>query len=180
MQALHAGDASTGTGEWYLSGNIMDGNKSLTNDNFLGLDLGNIPEADRPKAKAAKAFDVTAALPSQNAKDALKDVLDNAGATLPKRDAVDARVVSETKTKTATGMGVFGKAGIIDNPLAVGGWPVYNTIAAPADTDNDGMADSWEKQNGLNSNDPLDRNKVGKDGFTMLENYLNSLTDKKK
>lgn len=179
MQALHAGAASTGTGEWYLSGNTMEGDRRLTKDNYKGLDLENIPEADRPKAIANKAFEVSAVLPEQTAKDAFKDVLANAGATLPKRDAVDARIVKETKTKTATGMGAFGKPGIIDSPAALGGWPVYNTIAAPADTDHDGMPDAWEKKNGLNANDANDRNKIGKDGYTLLEQYLNSLVSGK-
>jgi hypothetical protein len=179
MQALYAGETSTGTGEWHLSGNIMYGNKSLTNDNWQGLDLANIPESERAKARSRNAFEISAAIPLQSAKDAFADVLANAGATLPKRDAVDARIVNETKTKTAKGMGVFGKAGIIDNPAAVGGWPVYNTAPAPVDTDNDGMPDTWEKQNGLNANDASDRNKIDSDGFTMLEKYLNSLVHQK-
>ncbi|WP_207492314.1 pectate lyase family protein [Aridibaculum aurantiacum] len=178
MQALHAGDASTGTGEWYLSGNIMEGDKALTKDNYKGLDLSKIPEQDRSKAIAKSPFAVTAAIADQSAKDAYKAVLANAGATFPKRDAVDERVVNETKTKTAKGMGVFGKPGIIDSPEAVGGWPVYKTAAAPVDTDHDGMPDEWEKKNKLDPNNPEDRNNVGPDGYTMLEKYLNSLVTK--
>ena len=37
------------------------------------------------------------------------------------------------------------------------------------------MPDGWEKKNGLNPNDADDRNNVGKDGYTMLEKYLNSI-----
>ena len=33
MYALHAGAAATGTGQWHLSGNIMEGNWQLTRDN---------------------------------------------------------------------------------------------------------------------------------------------------
>jgi hypothetical protein len=97
------------------------------------------------------------------------------GAILPKRDAVDTRVINETKTVTATGMGVFGKAGIIDSPIAVGGWGEFRNGVAPIDTDGDGMPDEWEKKNNLNPNDAGDRNKIGADGFTMLEKYLNEL-----
>ena len=177
MQALHAGEASTGTGQWYLSGNIMEEDKRLTKDNVKGLDLANIPEADRGKAVSQNPFPVTAPLPAQSAKDALNFVLANAGATLPKRDATDARIVNETKTKTATGMGVFGKPGIIDSPTAVGGWAVYNTAAAPVDTDRDGMPDAWERANRLDPKNPADRNVVGSDGYTMLERYLNELVN---
>lgn len=37
------------------------------------------------------------------------------------------------------------------------------------------MPDSWEQSHGLNPNNPADRNRVGTDGFTELERYLNSL-----
>jgi hypothetical protein len=178
MQALYAGEASTGTGEWYLTGNIMEGDEALTKDNVKGLDLANIPESDRSKAVSKSPFTITASLPGQSAKDAYKDVLANAGATFPKRDAVDARVVNETRTKTATGIGAFGKPGIIDSPTAVGGWPVYNAVAAPVDTDHDGMPDDWEKKNKLDPKNAEDRNVVGSDGYTMLEKYLNSLVAK--
>lgn len=179
MQALYAGAASTGVGEWYLKGNVMDGSKALTKDNWYGLDLSALPEADRPKAKSGSEFVVTAKLPVQSAKDAYEDVLKNAGAIYPKRDATDTRIVTETKTKTATGMGAFGKPGIIDLPAAVGGWTVYNSTPAPDDKDHDGMADSWESKNGLDANDARDGNKVGSDGYTMLEKYLNSLAGSK-
>jgi hypothetical protein len=176
MQALYAGETSTGTGQWYLSGNTMEGDRTLTKDNWTGLDLSSLPEAERTIAKSVTPFAVTASLPEQNTKDAYKDVLANAGATLPKRDAVDERIVREVKSRTATGTGIFGKPGIIDSPLAVGGWPVYNTATAPVDTDNDGMPDEWEKKNELDPKNPNDRNSIGKDGYTMLEIYLNWLT----
>ncbi|MGC4102920.1 hypothetical protein [Ferruginibacter sp.] len=162
-----------GTGQWYLDGNIMEGDKSLTKNNSKGVDLS---EQNYPKdAIVEKAFDITLNIPVQNAKEAYEAVLKNAGAVLPKRDAVDERVVNETRTGKATGMGVFGKAGIIDSPAAVGGWGEFKSGAAPVDTDEDGMPDEWEKKNGLNPNDANDSNKVGTDGFTMLEKYLNEL-----
>jgi hypothetical protein len=101
--------------------------------------------------------------------------LKNAGACLPKRDAVDERVILETRTGTATGKGVFGKPGIIDLPYAVGGWPVYSTAKVSTDTDGDGMPDEWEKKKGLNPADASDRNQIDKSGYTMLELWLNEL-----
>ena len=45
------------------------------------------------------------------------------------------------------------------------------------DTDQDGMPDKWEKKVGLNPKDPSDGNKDrNNDGFTNLEEYINSLT----
>jgi hypothetical protein len=175
MQALDAGGSSTGVGQWHLAGNIMDGNKKLTTDNWSGLDLSNIPEEKRNEAISNQPFPVAARLPEHNAKEALKEVLENAGVIYPKRDAVDERIVAEVKERKATGMGSFGKAGIIDSPDAVGGWPVYQTKEAPKDADGDGMPDEWEMQKGLNPKNAEDRNKLNKEGYTMLEVYLNSL-----
>jgi hypothetical protein len=166
-------EKSKGTGEWYLKGNIMEGDHSLTKKNFKGLDLS---EQGYPKnAEAGEAFSISAPLQDEPAKDAYAKVLKNAGAIFPKRDKIDERIIYETKTGTASGKGSFGKSGIIDNPLAVGGWAVYKTVAAPTDSDEDGMPDEWEKSNGLNPSDAGDRNKLDKNGYTMLENYLNGL-----
>lgn len=176
LKFVHASfqkENSKGTGQWYADGNIMEGDNSLTKKNNRGIDLA---EANFPKgAISDKPFPVTASLPEQSAKDAYNDVLKYAGAILPKRDAVDDRVINETKNGTATGKGVYGKPGIIDLPFIVGGWPEYKTATAPADADEDGMPDEWEKKNGLNPNDASDRNKTDTKGYTMLENYLNEL-----
>jgi hypothetical protein len=179
MQALDAGSSSTGVGQWHLAGNIMEGNKRLTNDNWAGLDLANIPEEKQNEAIASQPFPITARLPERSAKDALNAVLKNAGAVYPKRDDVDARIMEEVRKKTAMGMGSFGKPGIIDSPEAVGGWPVYQSARAPADSDGDGMPDEWETGHGLNPRNAGDRNKIGKEGYTMLEVYLNSLVQNK-
>ena len=166
--------ASKGIGEWYLDGNIMEGDKTLTNKNFKGLDLSQA--GNNEKSEASKAFPVSAPLPEQNATDAYNEVLKYSGVILPKRDATDERVINETKNKIASGMGVFGKAGIIDSPAAVGGWAVYKNGTSLSDTDADGMPDEWEKKNGLNPSDANDRNKIDAAGYTMLEKYLNELT----
>ncbi len=173
VHANYNAKEAKGTGQWYLSGNIMEESKSLTKKNFKGLDLAE--EGYPKKAEANNPFPITAAIPEQSAADAYAAVLKYSGAVLPKRDATDERVVNETKTDKASGKGVFGKPGIIDSPEAVGGWAEYKTAAAPVDTDEDGMPDEWEKKNGLNPANVSDGNKIGADGFTMLEKYLNEL-----
>ena len=50
-----------------------------------------------------------------------------AGATLPKRDSTDTRIIYQTQHKIASGTGLFGKAGIIDSQTAVGSWATYKT-----------------------------------------------------
>ncbi len=173
VHASYQQEKSKGTGQWYTDGNIMEGDRSLTKKNERGVDLA---EAGYPKnAIADKPFSISVPLPEQTASDAYAEVLKYAGANIPKRDEVDDRVVSETKTGTARGKGVYGKPGIIDLPFVVGGWPVYQNGVAPVDTDKDGMSDDWEKKNGLNPTDAADGNKTDKAGYTMLENYLNEL-----
>lgn len=178
MQALDAGGASTGVGQWHLSGNVMQGDQRLTRDNWQGLDLSAVPEERRFEAKSEQPFTVAVHLSQQSAAEALKEVLRNAGATAPKRDAVDERIIDEVRHRKASGAGSFGKPGIIDSPEAVGGWPAFKSGSAAADADNDGMPDEWERKNGLNPNNAEDRNAV-KDGYTMLEHYLNGLAEKK-
>lgn len=143
VHASYTASAAKGTGEWYLSGNIMEESRSLTKNNFKGLDLGE--EGYPKKAEAKNAFVITAAIPGQSAAAAYEAVLKYSGAVLPKRDATDVRVINETKTGKASGKGVFGRAGIIDAPEAVGGWTTYLTLPAPVDTDEDGMPDEWAR-----------------------------------
>ncbi len=50
--------------------------------------------------------------------------------------------------------------------------PESGGVGPKFDTDEDGMPDKWEKEMGLNPNDPLDANKdLDNDGFTNLEEY---------
>ena len=98
---------------------------------------------------------------------AYQRVLNHAGASLPIRDSVDTRVVNDV---------INGTGQIIDTQGQVGGWPTLNSAAAPTDTDQDGMPDSWETANELNLNNASDRNGYDLDAeYTNLEVYLNSL-----
>ncbi len=103
---------------------------------------------------------------THTAEEAYEMVLDYAGASL-KRDAADARIVAGIKDGTNR---------LIDSQSEVGGFPTLNSLPAPADTDRDGMPDTWETDNGLDPADPEDRNDDrNHDGFTNLDEYLYSL-----
>jgi hypothetical protein len=94
-------------------------------------------------------------------------VLANVGASRPKRDSVDQRILADVKNGT-------GK--IINHPSEVGGWPKLAAGKALADQDNDGMPDAWEQAQGLNPDDPEDRNRTREPGgYTYLEEYLHSI-----
>lgn len=176
IEADYEGEEAKGVGEFHVSGNIMNGDAGKTSDNWSAVSFTKIPEASLDFAKSLTAFSVSSPIPVQSASDAYADVLKNVGAILPVRDAVDKRVVSETATGTASAIGATsGKAGIIDAPSEVGGFPVYNSATALTDTDGDGMPDNWELTNSLNPNDAVDGNSLNGDGYTMLEVYLNSI-----
>lgn len=97
--------------------------------------------------------------------DAYRRVLEGAGATLPARDSTDTRIVNEVVTRSGR---------IIDHPDEVGGWPHLASGTPPADSDHDGMPDTWETSHGLDPNDPTDGPKDSDgDGYTNLEEFLN-------
>ena len=105
---------------------------------------------------------------TQNSAEAMEIVLAKAGATAPKRDKVDRRIVDDVKNRT-------GK--IIDSPEQVGGYPNLVGGTVPVDSDHDGMPDEWELQMNLNPNDASDGNSdLDADGYTNIEEYLHSLT----
>jgi hypothetical protein len=175
LHALFAKNPDNRVGEWFITGNYMAGNKELTQNNWKGVDLAELPEDSRNTAKSDTVFPVMGISNSQVAKEAYKAVLAGAGATLPKRDSTDIRIIYEVQHKIASGKGVFGKAGIIDSPDAVGGWATYKTEKALPDSDGDGMPDEWEEKNKLNPKDASDGNISNTNGYTNLEVYLNSI-----
>ena len=66
----------------------------------------------------------------------------------------------------------------IDRPEDVGGYPNLPVAFGPPDSDQDGMPDACELANSLDPNDPADaRTHLNADGYTNLENYLNSIVE---
>lgn len=113
----------------------------------------------------------------QSAKDAYESVLAYAGAS-DKRDAIDTRIVKETREGTYTYHGSNGSDyGFIDTQKDVEGWAEYiETRSSLADTDQDGMPDDWEKEKGLAPDDASDAVKYNlSKEYTNLEVYLNEL-----
>ena len=66
---------------------------------------------------------------TQTALEAYESVLRKAGATWPKRDALDARIVDEVRASTAAFGGVYAgpMAGTSARRRPVGGWPKLNS-----------------------------------------------------
>jgi hypothetical protein len=165
---------------WYMNGNYMEGsaNTAKNSDNTLGLDASPYTDKGVEKSKliSQSSFDVPYTLNIESAQDAYNSILTGAGA-FP-RDTVDSRIVHEVETGTVTGYGSYQSGailGIIDDPNVVGGFPVYGTYNITADSDHDGIADYWEKANGMDTANAEDRNNITSDGYTYLEVYLNGI-----
>lgn len=180
-------------GDFYVNGNYMEGNAAATADNWsYGIynQITNGSNVDYTFTQSTKDTMKLASpinfmkVTTHTAEMAYERVLSYAGASL-KRDALDMVMVSDTRNGMATYTGAgSGLAGIIDTqedlrPANAASdwspWPTLASMAAPTDTDQDGMPDAWETANGLDPNDASDRNKTNSDGYTMLEVYMNSL-----
>ena len=69
----------------------------------------------------------------------------------------------------------FGQRGqTVRDPEEMGGFGTITGGPAPADTDGDGLPDSWESAHGLNPK-VADSEQAAPSGYTQLEEYLNWL-----
>lgn len=182
-------------GKAYVAGNKVWGNEKVTADNWAGG--VQLPEgfnlADHiNEIKMDKPFPMRFTPTVMPTDKAYEYVLANAGATLPRRDAVDARVIETVRT----GKAIYAKDaekyeisspyvkrrlpidsyknGIITDPRQVGGLPEYKGTPRK-DSDNDGLPDEWEKKHGLNPKDASDSAKDSGNGYTWIEVYANEL-----
>jgi pectate lyase len=155
----------TAAATYFVEGNLVEGRSAWTADNALLFDRTEIE--GRRLVTVVKTPFAAPPVRTTSATDALREVLDGAGATLPRRDAVDRRIVREVEQSTGA---------IIDSQVQVGGWPEYRSAPARPDTDKDGIPDEWERTHRLDRKDPSDASRAGgRDGYTNIEAYLNEL-----
>jgi len=171
-------------GTFYVDGNVNPDYADVTKDNWT---WGIYDQIDNSKCDYTFNEDVKRDMrldtpieyqytTTHTAEKAYEKVLAYVGASLH-RDELDEIIVNDVRNRKAT----FGENGIIDNQDQVKyadgstGWPKLNSSAAKTDTDGDGMPDEWETANDLNPNDKTDGAKIGADGYTNLEIYMNSL-----
>jgi len=147
----------------YLAGNVMEGFPESRKDNWLMV-------STKGKGALREVIALDSPVPAMPVKTdpaerAYRRVLAEAGATLPARDEVDARVIRQVRE---------GSGRIIDSQEDVGGWPVLASGQAPADADRDGMPDDWERRFGLAPEDPSDNSAdADGDGYTNIEECIN-------
>lgn len=211
-------------GRWYLSGNMFEtGNtynhtskvcwqdstlEKVNANNLYGYQV-NDPNrafnldglAPTPRAYAFYVLEeeyATSELNQETAAEAYASVCTSAGASLPRYDEEDTRLLAEAAGEIAPRFAGATKPtwlGIIDSqdditfaesePVCRPGdtivhyYPYLGMRAGetvPTDTDGDGMPDAWETAHGLNPNDPADAQTCTLSayaGYTNLEYYLN-------
>ena len=149
----------------YYSGNCLNGRIPADQWSLVRF-KGDWTQSEKDTYKQATPFS-TGPIVTDTAQEAYDKVMKHAGASLPVRDSVDARVIGSVRS---------GKGAIISHKSEVGAWPVYKTRDVPVDSDRDGMSDAWETANCLDASDPDDRNDdPDQDGYTNLEEYLHWL-----
>ncbi len=178
-------------GKYYVNGNDNPDHPTLINKNW---EMGIYPQisSDNPGYTSVTKDTIRLDEPlpfihvtTHTAKQAYEKVLAYAGCSRS-RDWVDSLVVSDTRLRKAsfTGKGSGNNPGVIDTPydLKPAGaddtwtpWPALEKTRTYVDADGDGMDDTWESQNGLDSSNPADGNRLNDEGYTMLEVYMNSL-----
>jgi hypothetical protein len=196
-------------GKAYVAGNIVEGNDKVSRDNWAGgVQFADGGTKDDPttttnesvkslvtQVRSEKPFPM-APVSITSAQVAYEDVLKNVGATLPRRDPVDERVITEVKTGKVWSEGKeftptpmkglaknnWGKAGngIITDISQVGGYPDYRGEPIK-DLGADGIPASWKKKFNLDVNDAsLAQKDLQGDGYTVVDKYLAGLDPTKK
>jgi hypothetical protein len=156
----------------FMVGNVFEGHPDWTRDNYAAVQWGvrgGRYSADVSLEKFRQPDQVVVATDrpaTQSAEAAYRLVLANAGAS-KSRDLADQRVVRGVRDRNHRR---------IDSQKEVAGWPVLKSALARVDSDGDGMPDTWEADHGLDARNPDDRNNDrDSDGYTNLEEYINSL-----
>lgn len=189
-------------GRAYVHGNIVADNPKVTADNWAGgvqfyegdgsLATGDSYTNYMLKSKVNKPLP-TAEMHIMPAEKAYEHVLTNAGATLPRRDPVDQRIIKEVRDGKPTPLENVTlpekdfqhrrlprdsyKVGIITDISQVGGYPEYKGTPYK-DADNDGIPDDVEVKMGLDPKNPDDAAEITESGYANIEIYLNELASK--
>lgn len=181
-------------GKYYIHGNLLPHNASVSADNWSGVEI--VGAKSQSAIRLHAAVSVHGTVQTDDPEMAYQRVLNYAGASLC-RDAVDTRIIQETKTGTAEFRGKnphngqggdykslgYPRAGIVDSQQDLkpenasadwSAWPHLTSLSPPADSDNDGIPDVWmaKSSSDLKNRELLDA------GYTLLEVYLHSLVEK--
>lgn len=102
----------------------------------------------------------------------MTDILRKAGATYPRRDAIDARIVAEVEQHLGRYINTEHEVGGYVSPFGV----IEERRPADFDTNLNGIADEWEKEKGIWDIPDAYRQDAGQ-GYSWIEEYINGLVD---
>jgi hypothetical protein len=116
QRLFHDGVDVVMPGTLFIADNILEGNERVNRDNWLGIGY------DRNTIGAPAPFPAPP-VTTEPAQAAYEHVLKDAGATLPRRDSVDERIVREVRERTGH---------IIKWVKDAGGWPEFPSATSPS------------------------------------------------
>ena len=161
-------EPESGTPKIYVKDNMGPRRSDSSVSDWSVVKYGWDSEQKAPESYRSPNLFFVPLVTTSEAADAFDQVLDSSGATLPVRDSADERIVASVRNR-------MGK--IIDSPADVGGYPQLTRGTPPVDSDHDGIPDDWERQEGLDFNDPTDASSDRDgDGYTNIEQYFHSLS----
>lgn len=141
----------------YINGNYVFGSEEFTADNtaseesVMNRSLLNL--LSEPVDMGEYEIEI------DSAEDAFYDVVENAGATLPRRDAVDARIAADVLNGTGR---------IINQDEEVG-----SLTGIESETREFVIPEDWKAENGMGEAAPED---IAPSGYTWIEEYVNDWT----
>ncbi len=167
-QSYEDSDGTVYKSQFYMTDNYVYGSSTVTDNNWASAGANEGSEARRVNEPFSLGDDIysdlnlTSILPGAEVMDS---ILPTVGATLPKRDATDARVVADVKNQTGR---------IINNEEEVGGIigfeETHKTFVIPED---------WKAANGMpqdaGEGDIIESGENA--GYTWIEAYVNEWTD---
>ena len=157
-------DQWTETDHMYSTGNYFDGNCDGKLNGTLITDHNSATVMQNPSLKS------TAPMNLESAAKAYESVADHVGASRV-RDSHDKRLIEEL-----TSLGKKGR--FIANEDDLGGIGTVADGPKITDADYDGMDDTWEAANGLDPTKDDANGYAFGNGYTNIENYVNSLAQK--
>ena len=119
---FHDGGAVVMAGSLFVTNNILEGDPKVNQNNWRAIGY----DAERDAVAAPEPFPAPP-VTMEPAEAAYEHVLKDAGATLPHRDAVDARIVREVREGTGH---------IIKWVKEAGGWPDFPSAKSPSQKPN--------------------------------------------
>ncbi len=154
--------------DFYFNGNYVGGSTSVTANNKSGINnSANANLLDEPVSMVDDTGEDFALTP-QTYSEAYDSVLANVGATLPKRDAIDARIIDDVKHQTGR---------VINNATEVGG--LIDFASGTTVTRVFAVPDEWKTANGVSELGETDIITSGEfAGYSVIEAYVNDWTAK--